>query len=292
MKFLLTGDLHLDAITAGCPRMAEVEEAFGQVVSRVHAERIYAVVFMGDLCNPDRGARTLRSVNAAIEMFKSLVSSTGCAVVALAGNHDVVHDGSGLTSLSPLRAAFGGRAPDPGDPEGGGVRSRSTPRAPRTALGAPGGGPDPSGCPVPAYLLTPGVVGVSERPLLLELSGDGERVHVLTLPFTSSASPYDPPSTVTAVARWREGRGETCPLVVAGHLQITGAALGSETCDMARGRDVEWPVAACNEAGASLIVGGHYHKRQCVNGVEFPGSLVRLSFGEEDNTPQWLEATV
>ena len=266
MKLLLTGDFHLDAITAGCPRMAEVEEAFGQVVSRVHAERIDAVVFMGDLCNPDRGARTLRSVNAAIEMFKSLVSSTGCAVVALAGNHDVVHDGSGLTSLSPLRAAFGGRAP--------------------------GGGPDPSGCPVPAYLVTPGVVGVSERPLLLELAGDGERVQVLTLPFVSSASPYDPPSTVTAVARWREGRGETCPLVVLGHLQLDGAQLGSETTDMARGRDVAWPVRECERAGAALIAGAHYHKRQAVGGVEFPGSLARLAFGEEDNEPRWLEVVL
>ncbi|MFA4974900.1 MAG: hypothetical protein WC683_20040, partial [bacterium] len=92
------------------------------------------------------------------------------------------------------------------------------------------------------------------------------------------------------VAAWRAGKvWGSCSLVVAGHLCIEGAMLGSETTDMARGRSVEFPVAACSEAEANLLCNGHYHKRQTVRGVECPGSLVRLAFGEEHNEPRWLE---
>ena len=89
MKLLITGDFHLDAVTAGTPRLHEVREAFGQVIDRVRRERIDVVLMLGDLCNPDRGSRTLRAVTAGVEMFRTLVQQTGCAVVLVAGNHDV-----------------------------------------------------------------------------------------------------------------------------------------------------------------------------------------------------------
>ncbi len=302
MKLLITGDLHLDAVTAGNPRLHEVREAFGQVIARVRKERIDAVLFLGDLCNPDRGSRSLRAVTAGIEMFRTLVQQTGCAVVMVAGNHDVVQDGSGLTSLSPIRVAHGGREPELGDL---GVLPRqdapgTTGLAPPGKLlpGSPGGRQgvargqqtgDGDPCPVPAYAVTPGVVAVAEVPMLLELQGDGRPVHVLALPFTSSVRAYDPPTVVKQVGAWRISTGNACPLVVAGHLTIEGAMLGSETTDMARGRSVEFPVAACSVAEVDLLCNGHYHKRQTVRGVECPGSLVRLSFGEEHNEPRWIE---
>src|SRR5574343_1178244 len=107
MKLIITGDWHLDAVTAGQVRIEEAQRAVQQIIDRAEEQRVDAVVFLGDLCNPYRGSRTLRSVTAGVELFKSLVSRAGCSAVLVAGNHDVVHDDSGLTSLSPVRAAFG-----------------------------------------------------------------------------------------------------------------------------------------------------------------------------------------
>jgi DNA repair exonuclease SbcCD nuclease subunit len=269
MRLLMTGDFHLDAITAGHARHDEVRSAFGQVIERVRDQRIDAVLFLGDLCNPDRGSRTLRAVTAGIEMFQDLVRRTGCTVIAIAGNHDVVSDTTGLTSLSPLRAAFGGKWID------------------RPALDPPSGKEGP----VPAIQIPPGVTAIAEQPTLLELTGEGTPVHVLALPFVSSVNPYDPPTVVQDVTGWRNAQGHGCPLIVAGHLSIEGATLGSETSDMARGRDVQFPRHACGtrNANVTLMCNGHYHKRQTVNGIECPGSLARLAFGEESNEPRWLE---
>lgn len=291
MKLLLTGDFHLDAVTAGQPRMAEVREAFSQITARVRAERIDAVLFLGDLCNPDRGSRTLRSVTLGVEMFHGLVRQAGCAVVLVAGNHDVVHDGSGLTSLSPIRAAFGcGPAGLESPQVAPGTAGAPGPDNPRAAAAGPARGAPGAGVPpIPAVQIPPGVLYVAERPTYVSLTGEDRPVHVLALPFVAAVEPYDPPSTVEAVARWREYWSVDAPMVVAGHLSIEGAQLGSETTDMARGRDVSFPVRAAERAGAALLCNGHYHKRQTVRGIECPGSLVRLAFDESDNEPRWLE---
>jgi len=38
-----------------------------------------------------------------------------------------------------------------------------------------------------------------------------------------------------------------------------------------------------------LVVSGHYHRRQTTeDGIQVVGSLARLTFGEESNTPQFL----
>jgi DNA repair exonuclease SbcCD nuclease subunit len=91
------------------------------------------------------------------------------------------------------------------------------------------------------------------------------------------------------VPQWVEQQfkqyGNVC--VVAGHLSIEGALLGSETLDMPRGRENAFPVTESN--GALLRLNGHYHKRQSPHGIWCPGSPVRLAFGEENNPTGWLE---
>jgi DNA repair exonuclease SbcCD nuclease subunit len=78
--------------------------------------------------------------------------------------------------------------------------------------------------------------------------------------------------------------------VVATHLQFEGAKLGDETTDMARGRDRQFPWHLCDPSW--LVLGGHYHLRQVIQGpngasASICGSLARLTFGEEKNAPAY-----
>ena len=66
-------------------------------------KRVDAYVFTGDLCDPDNGAGTIRAISLAVSMAMALARMS-IPSYWLAGNHDVVEDGSGLTTLAPLRA--------------------------------------------------------------------------------------------------------------------------------------------------------------------------------------------
>lgn len=252
MKVLLTGDWHLDQYTAGMPRGKDVMAAFEQLNDRVYDGNFDLIVFLGDMANPDRGSRTVRAITDGIWMIRAL-KEAGCAIVMVAGNHDVVQDSSGLTTLSPMRYGLGGPIPGVVDP-------------------------------LDAIDVFPGMVAVAEDPGVYYVRGSGTEVcTVVALPFVSSARSYDPAEFVHGV----RAKGISGNVIVAGHLQLEGALLGSETTDMPRGRDVRFPVAGASKLGP--MFNGHYHKRQTVSGVECPGSLVRLAFGEEGNSPGWLE---
>lgn len=259
MKLLITGDWHLDAVTAGVARLTDVETTFNEVVRRVRSESIDVVVFLGDLTNPDKGTRTLRAVTAGVRILKYLIRESGCAVVAIAGNHDVVLDSTGLTSLTVIREAFG-----------------------TNRIGEPGGQM------VEYFDVTPGMVAVVENPAVLKLHSENSHAWLVGLPFVSPACQYDPEKFIRLVGDCRPVGN----LVVAGHLQLEGAILGSESTDMPRGRDVAFPINAAKALDPILMCNGHYHKRQTVRGVECPGSLARLAFGEEKNEPQWIEVEV
>lgn len=105
---------------------------------------------------------------------------------------------------------------------------------------------------------------------------------ILALPYPSRARAYDPLRFVREV--------DAEPALVVGHLSVHGAQLGSESKEFARGRELVLPVAAIRERWPrAMIVNGHYHRRQVTqDGVQIPGSLVRLKFGEEDNVPSYL----
>jgi DNA repair exonuclease SbcCD nuclease subunit len=83
------------------------------------------------------------------------------------------------------------------------------------------------------------------------------------------------------------GRKPGSKYAVAGHLSVPGVVPGEEVTEMPRGRDIRFPIEAC--AGVDLLMNGHIHRRQVSpDGVVIPGSLAKLTFSEEENTPGFL----
>lgn len=116
----------------------------------------------------------------------------------------------------------------------------------------------------------------------LRLVGDAQ---VVFLPFTPRSHAYDPEEFVRhqALANPRH------PKAVMGHLNIAGITPGSETTEMPRGRNIEFPLDAINDVWpGALKLNGHYHERQVFRDIHIPGSLERLTFGEEANVPGYL----
>lgn len=128
-----------------------------------------------------------------------------------------------------------------------------------------------------------GEVGVIATPYVESFRG--RDFDILYLPFTPRSHAYNPEEWVQKCGAGSNGR----KVIVAGHLNIEGIEPGSETTEMPRGRDVFLPVAAIRKRWPNaLILNGHYHRRQTFNGVVIPGSLERLTFGEEHNSPGFL----
>lgn len=238
VKLLATGDWHADWSAHGVDRFEEIERAAEETVDAAIAEKVDLYVFGGDLTDPDSGPRAFRAVELLQRCVLRLRASNIDSIV-MAGNHDVFEDGSGDTTLSPLRALL----PDPGQ-----------------------------------YLT------VHERPGVREV-GDG--LNALILPFTASSHTYDPVKVVgEAIARGAR------PHIVLSHLSVPGIIPGEETKDMPRGRDVVFPFAATS--GARCRVQFHYHRRQQFDPrdggppILVPGSLARLTFGEEKSEPGFI----
>jgi DNA repair exonuclease SbcCD nuclease subunit len=105
MKFLVTSDWHLDASTAGFDRFDDVLGAVNVMVKAAIDERVDVFVFNGDLCDPDT-VRAHRAVAVAAAVAAEL-HLAGIKSWWIAGNHDVVEDGNGATTLSALRSIPG-----------------------------------------------------------------------------------------------------------------------------------------------------------------------------------------
>lgn len=124
---------------------------------------------------------------------------------------------------------------------------------------------------------------------------DGKLVEFVFLPYAGLGRRYDPEHYIRElIASSRLGmKGGT--LIVAGHLtNVPGALVGSETIDMPRGKDVRFPVEACEElkqAGGyerMILLNGHFHQRSLDGPVLLPGSLARLTHGEEQHEPGFI----
>jgi DNA repair exonuclease SbcCD nuclease subunit len=238
MKLIVSSDWHLDASTSGLPRFDDVRAAVDEVVGAARREHVDAFLFLGDLCDPDT-TRSHRCSAAAIAVALKC-RAMSVASFWLAGNHDVVEDGFGTTTLSALRESE--------------VATR--------------------------IFEQPGVVS--------PFSG----VSILALPFTPRSHAYDPAKYVEDVAK--SGALTDDKVIIIGHLNIEGITPGSETTDMPRGRDVFLPTAAiAKHFPKATVLNGHYHQRQSFDTrdgvvVNIPGSLERLTFGEERNEPGYL----
>lgn len=129
---------------------------------------------------------------------------------------------------------------------------------------------------------------VIDEPTSIVVSHD---FFLVFLPYTSLSHAYDPEAFIRSIG---------CPppgarVVVAGHMtSIPGVPHGSETDEMGRGRDMVFPVAACREVFGENVVmmNGHFHQRIVDGPVLVPGSLARLTHGEERNDPGFLVVTL
>lgn len=98
MKIVAFSDAHPDKRTAGYPRFEDVRKAGLQVADYARSENADLLLFLGDLCEPD-SPDYIRCLGFAMEV----ADRCGCWSGWLVGNHDVVEDGHGTTSLDPIR---------------------------------------------------------------------------------------------------------------------------------------------------------------------------------------------
>ena len=236
-KIVVSSDWHADWVTYGVARFGDVRAAAFQVVESAIRQKADLFAFLGDLCDPDDCPAALRALELAIDVATTLAAA-GVPSWWLAGNHDVIEDGTGRTTLSPLSAI--------------GLREVVVVESPKRLV-IPGKSKHDPSRPVPALLL----------------------------PFTAASHRYDPAAVVAENAEALGARA-----VVAGHLTLDGIHPGEETLDMPRGRSVSFPVEACRAGW--LKMNGHYHARQSYRGVQIPGSVARLGFGEAKNKPSFL----
>lgn len=234
-KIVVIGDLHLDQSTAGVDRFVDGSTVLDRAVHHAKELKATAFIFTGDLSDP----HTSRSHRAVAKLAHAVadLKKAGTWSILLAGNHDVIEDGSGGCVMDALRWS--------------------------------------DQCTVAAR---PGFFPLIDHKL--------QRVacRVLALPFTPSSHNYDPDAYVRSL----QDPGDL-PVLVIGHLNLDGIAVGSETTEMPRGRDVFWPITALNECfPKALRVGGHYHAPQVFKGVNIVGSAVRLRFDERGNSPGYL----
>lgn len=103
-RIVVASDIHADAITLGEHRFDEIARLFHTVADFAISTACDVFIFGGDLCNPDNGVRTIRSIALALEVFKRL-EEANIASVWLKGNHDVFEDSRGGSVLTPLAAA-------------------------------------------------------------------------------------------------------------------------------------------------------------------------------------------
>jgi DNA repair exonuclease SbcCD nuclease subunit len=102
MKLVVSSDWHGDHVSMGHPRYAEIKRAVCATVDAAIEEEVDAYLFLGDLCDPE-GPGVFRSVELAIAAALRL-EAEDIPSFWIAGNHDVLEDGSGETTLTPLRA--------------------------------------------------------------------------------------------------------------------------------------------------------------------------------------------
>lgn len=106
MKIVVASDWHADWATLGVQRYEEVATAARQSAEHAIAIGAGAYLFPGDLSDPDTGGGSFRASALAIEIALVLAGQ-GIPSIWIAGNHDVCEDGTGATTLTPLKALEG-----------------------------------------------------------------------------------------------------------------------------------------------------------------------------------------
>lgn len=102
MIVVAVSDTHADWHTHSKPRFDEVARGMRRSVEVARDRKATLYVHAGDHCDPDSGPIVFKCVELLIEVASDL-REAGIPSLWLAGNHDVVEDGTGDTVLSPLR---------------------------------------------------------------------------------------------------------------------------------------------------------------------------------------------
>ena len=100
-KLLVTSDWHGDSTTCGINRYDDIEAGAYETVEFMQKNACDGYIFLGDLSDPDN-VRSHRAVALAVNIARR-VSALRKPNVWVAGNHDVIEDGYGTTTLSALR---------------------------------------------------------------------------------------------------------------------------------------------------------------------------------------------
>lgn len=248
MRVLVFSDIHLDAVTAGRERLSEVRSFLTEAWHVAEKNKVDVVIFAGDAHDPASMHDALYT-SELLRMLATYVRAPWNPIMVLvAGNHDVV-DTSELFLGSPI-----------------------TTLSPLRAAMA---------------LLPPDQtekVHIFDRPFTRKITNEWA---VLGLPYISRAHS-------ASIEVWdhhafecaREYAGKGMKLIVAGHRVVPGAAISSETTEMARGQDQLFPVERVAALSPALVINGHYHARQVVQvgglDVHIPGSPLSFTFGEAD----------
>lgn len=102
MKLFVGSDFHFDAVTCGIDRHDELAARAHEIADAAIEAEADVFMFLGDLCDPDRGSDVTRALGVVIEIETKLAEA-GIETIWMAGNHDVIEDGTGRTVLSPLK---------------------------------------------------------------------------------------------------------------------------------------------------------------------------------------------
>jgi len=106
VKLIVASDFHLDASTAGMPRYDDVTKACDEIVQTAVKVEANMFLFLGDLTDPD-SVRSHRAVAYGIGLALRL-APFGIASRWLVGNHDVIEDGSGDSTLMAITVVGAG----------------------------------------------------------------------------------------------------------------------------------------------------------------------------------------
>jgi DNA repair exonuclease SbcCD nuclease subunit len=116
MRLLATSDWHLDGITAGFDRLAELEAYADAVALAAEREKVDLVVHLGDVMDPGH-LHESKLQRVLLTAAARLTTAAKLGSVWLAGNHDVMDTAEPTSTMSPLATvAHCWHRPDKQDP--------------------------------------------------------------------------------------------------------------------------------------------------------------------------------